>query len=128
MKKNVIISALFVFFSITLMSQTGPNYPIPSYNVPIDSGYALFQECGNIVSIDKTREKRDIYVTNILRVTGISDCRSQVWIYSLDGLDILGPYAVLCGETLTVEIDERDWGVLVETDSDILVDVWTEGE
>jgi hypothetical protein len=124
MKKNVIISALFVFFSIMVMSQTGPNYPIPSYNVPIDSGYAFFQERGNIALLDKTREKQEVDVRIIRRIPGISDCHAHVWIYSLDGVDTLGPYFVQCGETLTVEIDERDWGVLVETDSNVLVDVW----
>ena len=120
------MAVLFDFLCITALAQTGPNYPITSCNVPIDSGYALFQERGNIVSINKTREKRDIYFTIIRRVPGISDCHSHVRIYSLDGVDTLGPYLVQCGETLTVEIDERDWGVLVETDSDILVDVWIE--
>jgi len=41
-------------------------------------------------------------------------------------VDTLGPYLVQCGETLTVEIDEREWGVLVETGSETLVDVWIE--
>lgn len=108
------------------MSQTGPNYPIPSYNVPIDSGCAHFYERGITFSGDLTREKRNAIVTIEKRTPGLSDCRSLVWIYSLDELDILGPYVVLCCETLTVEIDERDWGVLVETDSDVLVDVWIE--
>lgn len=108
------------------MSQTGPNYPIPSYNVPIDSGYAHFYERGVSTLFDITLEKRDAHVKMVNQTPGLSDCRSQVWIYSLDGLDIMGPYAVLCGETLTVEIDERAWGVLVETDSAVLVDVWIE--
>ena len=49
---------------------------------------------------------------------------ATVWIYSIDGLDILGPYYVTCGNTLEVEIDDREWGALVESDMDINVSVW----
>jgi len=49
---------------------------------------------------------------------------ATVWIYSLDGLDILGPYYLACGNTLEVEIDDREWGALVESDMDINVSVW----
>jgi len=41
---------------------------------------------------------------------------------------VLGPYTVYAGETLDVEIDEREWGVLVQTTYEIQVDVWITGE
>jgi hypothetical protein len=94
--------------------------------VPVDSGYAWFQENGTAFNLDGTREKRDAHVRILPRASESPDCQAQVWLYSLDGLDILGPYTVLCGETLTVEIDDREWGVLVQTDAAVLVDVWIE--
>jgi len=37
---------------------------------------------------------------------------------------VLGPSTVYAGETLDVPIDERDWGVIVQTSYEIQVDVW----
>ena len=102
-------------------------YPIPSYQVSV-IGLARFCESGININAKAPAAKRDGIVKVYTRNPEITDCRAKVWWYSLDGLDILGPYAVLCGETLTVEIDERAWGVLIETGSETLVDVWIEGE
>jgi len=55
-------------------------------------------------------------------------CQATVWIYSLDEQDILGPYNVSCEELLSVEIDERDWGVVVQSEYHVYVDVWIEEE
>ena len=38
---------------------------------------------------------------------------ATVKVYSLDGMDELGPYIVQEGITLTVDIDNREWSVLV---------------
>ncbi len=38
--------------------------------------------------------------------------------------DILGPYIMHGGETLMVEIDSREWGVIVQSEDHITVDVW----
>lgn len=35
----------------------------------------------------------------------------EVEIYSIDGLDVLGPFTVTEGEILSVDVDEREWGV-----------------
>jgi hypothetical protein len=126
MNEDFFMAGFLDFFCLTAMAKTGPIYPIPSYNIPVASGHALFQKRRHVVSLDITRENREVNFKIIRPLPGLSDCHSQVWIYSLDGVDTLGPYMVQCGETLTVEIDEREWGVLVETESDILVDVWIE--
>jgi hypothetical protein len=55
---------------------------------------------------------------------GYTNCEATVWVYNLDQNTVLGPYTVNCGETLTVEIDEREWGVLVESEEGVIVDVW----
>ena len=50
-----------------------------------------------------------------------------VEVYSLDGFDVLGPYIVYARDTLTVEIDEREWGVMIWPAFNIEVDVWVSG-
>ena len=126
MKKVIVISLFFAFLSISLLAQAVKPWPIPSFMVPIDSSFARFQEDIHRYSTDASREKRDIHVKIIGHSSKTQICQAQVWIYSLDGLDILGPYTVFCGGTLVVEIDGREWGVLVQTNSSVLVDVWIE--
>jgi hypothetical protein len=47
-------------------------------------------------------------------------------VYSLDGETVYGPFTVYSGETLRVEIDDRECGVYVESNEDVIVDVWIE--
>jgi hypothetical protein len=98
-------------------------YPIPSYNIQI-YGAANFQENLKPFKISGAKEKR---IQNVA-VSGSTGGKASVIIYSLDGRDVLGPYTVYVGETLSVEIDERDWGVLVESEDDIQVTVWISEE
>ena len=126
MKKSLIISMLLAFACLTLHAQFAKPFPIPSYNVPVDSAYARFQENGQAINTDASLEKRDVHVIIINRNPELPACQATVWIYSLDGQDILGPYTVICGATLVVSIDERLWGVLVESAAQIEVDVWIE--
>jgi hypothetical protein len=127
MMKGIIL-AVIILITITGSfrgnTQNIPTYPIPSKDISVN-GLAIFQENYHIWNINQFREKRDLNV-HPRSVSGSQNCQSTVWVYSLDGLDKLGPFTVLCGETLTVEIDEREWGVLIETGSETLVDVWIE--
>jgi hypothetical protein len=38
----------------------------------------------------------------------------------------MGPHTLCEGQTLSVEIDENEWGVLVESEAHLVVDVWIE--
>jgi len=62
----------------------------------------------------------------IITSSGGSSCPAQIWIFSLDRLDILGPYTLNPGETLIVEIDEREWGVTSESACQVTLSVWIE--
>lgn len=64
----------------------------------------------------------NVVVTSV----GTKSCTATVWVYSLDQTTVLGPYTVTCGQTLSVPIDERQWGVLVESEEEVIVDVWIE--
>jgi hypothetical protein len=126
MKKVILLSALFSFLFLVMQAQVEKILPIPSFRVAIDSAYVRFQENIHRNSLDVSRAKRIMNVKIISNSLTKLNCQAQVSVYSLDGLDTLGPFTVLCGNTLVVEIDEREWGVLVQTNSSILTDVWIE--
>jgi hypothetical protein len=104
------------------IAQGVPVYPIPSYNVLVD-GNATFRESVHKPGFNKSKQKRVIHVS-IKPKNGTQLCQATVWIYTLDQSAVLGPFTVNCGETLTVEIDDREWGVLVESEEEIITDVW----
>lgn len=122
MKKTVLLLIFGFFLAVGLMSQTQNPYPIPSYNVTVD-GYTLFQESMG----SSLTEGKKILNTSVKKYGPESpECTATVWIYSLDEQSVLGPYSVPVGTILSVEIDDRLWGVLVDSDCEILVDVWIE--
>jgi hypothetical protein len=122
----LITLVLFMACLSTVKSQNIPTYPIPSYNILVD-GTANFRNALTQKDTCKNfKEKRDANIHLKSASIGNPDCRATVWVYSLDLSTILGPYQVSCGETLTVPIDEREWGVIVQSDSDVIVDVWFE--
>ena len=123
MKKVTLTVCLLILFSVSAYLQNVPTYPIPSYNVNVN-GTANFIPFGsNLSTLGNTKEKRSQNVA----VRGSYGSYATVWVYSLDGLDVLGPYVVYAGETLSVPIDDRDWGVLVQTSYEIQVDVYVTG-
>lgn len=118
--------AIFLVFLLSCYNsyaQNIPVYPIPSYDVTV-TGYANFKD--NLhVQKNPVKARRDIHV-QVRSGTESLNCQATVWIYSLDQTTVLGPYTVTCGQTLTVSIDERQWGVLVESEEAVIVDVWIE--
>ncbi len=117
MNKAIFIVAFFLF--ITGFQQAFAQFPIPSYDQSVKSR-ANFQESQSY------RGRRNMNVkVKCVGITSSATCQATVWIYSLDGQTVFGPYTVNGGETLTVEIDDREWGVLVQTNDEITVDIWT---
>jgi hypothetical protein len=118
MKKNL----LFVFIILLIFSsmQTFAAYPIPSYGVTVNS-------VTNFKETQPARGRREMEVkVNCGSSHSLGgSCKATVWVYSLDGRSVLGPYIVNGGETLSVPIDEREWGVIVNSDDEVSVDVWT---
>jgi len=126
MKTKFVISilALMAFVSLKVFCQHFPTYPIPSYNIPLDS-LANFAEKSFSDQSAPTDGKREMNVQIRPKVlTGT--CSATVWVYSLDRTTILGPYDIVSGQVLSVEIDDREWGVLVESEDEVIVDVWIE--
>ncbi|MFH1160083.1 MAG: hypothetical protein V1733_03950 [bacterium] len=101
--------------------------PIPSWNAPVYYE-ENFQESGTKPQGSKSAKGKRTMNIKAKGTDGQTPCQATVWVYSLDERDILGPYTVDCEETLPVEIDERLWGVLVQTEDHIYVDVWIDQE
>ena len=125
MKRSFSLAFFLVFLLSVFNSYTQniPVYPIPSYNVAVN-GYANFKN--NLQSIKnpiKAKQELDVQVRS---GSGTHNCTAIVWVYSLDQTTVFGPYTVTCGQTLSVPIDERQWGVLVESEEEVIVDVWIE--
>ena len=108
-----------VIFWLGIISISAQN-PIPSYNVPVYN-HANFQEQNK--SFNANLLNRGKRAVNVKVVGGISSM-ATIYIYSLDYQNILGPFIVNGGETLTIDIDSREWGVLVNSEDHVTVDVW----
>ena len=57
-----------------------------------------------------TAEERKVHVI-VDDIQPSTTASAEINIYSLDGIDVLGPYTLTEGEELVVEIDEREWGI-----------------
>lgn len=122
--KNFIVLCLLFFGLAPVFGQHQdiPVYPIPSYNVCV---YGLAEFSNQLKTpCENTDGKRQVHVHLDPVSSGYPDCEATVWVYSLDEITVLGPFTVDCGQTLDVEIDERDWGVLVNSEEKLIVDVW----
>jgi len=131
-KKLFLVALLLLLFGL---QKAFCQYPIPSYNVNVTS-WANFQESqlsseltipnsNNSGYVVSPMAKRDMNVqVNCCGFSSGDSCQATVWVYSLDGQTILGPFTVYGGDVLSVPIDDRDWGVIISTEDDITVDVW----
>ncbi len=111
-----------ILCAIQSTAQSIPTYPIPSYNVEF-SGYADFREAYHEQNAPSGLEKREVNVE--IKSSGASTpCSVRVWVYRLDQSITLGPYTAYCEQLLTVEIDENEWGVLIQSTTDVEADVY----
>ena len=124
MKRILVATLICVLFCLQgTVAQTIRPWQIPSLNIPV-FGSALFQE--NLhPSNDNTEGRRKVYIEVSYQKTPDTLTNSvTVWIYSIDHTTVLGPYSVNYGVTLTVDIDDREWGVMVESSVTVIVSVW----
>jgi hypothetical protein len=124
MKKPILLFFI-CFIGITLNNFA--QYPIPSYNVPVFPK-ATFKQSVITPALQKEAPMAKriivIHVDQMMPDSGTNVV--TVYVYSLDGTTILGPYYMTGSGTLYVEIDDRDWGVLVESQEKVNVSVWFE--
>ncbi|MDP4280683.1 MAG: hypothetical protein Q8867_00895 [Bacteroidota bacterium] len=118
----------FIIFSILIFCSSVhafAQYPIPSYNILVrDSAFfsEISQNCTYQINSPNSKKIMAIHCSCS---TGTL-CNAQILVSTVDKSDILGPYSIEGGETLYIPIDEREWEVLVETDIDIIIDVYIE--
>jgi hypothetical protein len=125
MKNTFFITIIMIACCVTRGYDQGLQiYPIPSINIAVN-GFANFRQNSLSQALVNPAEKRDVDVEVSTPSPSIStDCQATVWVYTLDNQTVLGPFTVDCNEPLQVGIDDRLWGVLIETNEELLVSVW----
>ena len=127
MKKLLFLTLLFFVAQYTVVRA---EQPIPSRHARIYHA-GNFREHNNPWShnpflLKSKKEKRDMEI-QVASSSSTPKSMAIVYVYSSDLNDIVGPFNVSTGDFLTVPIDDRDWGVIIESDDHIYVDVWTSG-
>lgn len=114
MKKKESILAFLVLLILLPFSSLKAQYGIPSFSVELTEVNTTFEEdvSGNpfirILSMEERQMVVDVEDENPNQTTW-----AIVYVYSIDGLDELGPYTVYEGTPLQVPVDDREWGVRV---------------
>ena len=120
MKKIILLSVLLYFTSLAAAHAQVIN-PIPSYNYQMTASQALFGE----IRVSNGKEKRDMDVEISTASHGSTPIFAKVWVVKKNGNIVKGPFIIYPGEPLSVPIDNGKWGVVVNCDWAVLVDVWT---
>jgi hypothetical protein len=119
---------LFSFLLMILILGTGIHLqaakPIPSFHQNV-SYLANFQEKpnGSDNFNSDLKGKRNMII--VAQVIGPAKTPVIIYVYSLDGRDILGPFEIDGDGQISVPIDDRLWGVIVQCDDKCQVSVYT---
>jgi hypothetical protein len=123
MKKLLLISVLVCLAGL---NQIFAANPIPSFNVLV-TGRATFQEStkpiGRIIP-GKERRMMNIQTSTASPTNGVANSIISATVYRLDGTLTLGPYYIVCGQSLVVGVDDKPWGVIVLTGVPAKFSVW----
>ena len=110
MKKQVLFSMFFVvsiFFSANVFAQ----FPISSYDTPVNpQTYFTMSHASNPAM---SAEKRKMNVNTTDPDTAPTVGYVTFVVYSLDMQTFKGPYTIEVGSSKTIDIDERQWGLVV---------------
>jgi hypothetical protein len=125
MKKLVLISVIIFLSGINFLMAQDHNQltvlPIPSFGVQV-KGAAAFQELSNAGA--GTRERREINIQTSSTSHGMTTGDALVLVYKVQGYVVVGRYYVAFGETLTVPVDNEEYGVGIQSTSEATVNVW----
>ena len=122
MKKIILLSVIICFAYLGgLMAQV--INPIPSFNFPMTPSQALF---GEIRVNNNGKEKRDMLVEISTASHFSAQITAKVWVVKKNGNVVKGPYTIETGEPLSVPIYIGKWGVIVNCEWNVFVDVWTD--
>jgi len=120
MKKIIFLTTVFLLAGITTLWAIKP---IPSYNVPIFRQQTFVEK--RTSQDPSPKGKRDMNVKSTVTSTNKpTPTLVVVYIFSMDGRDVMGPYTLVNNQTLTVTVDEREWGVYAVSDDHVELSVW----
>ena|ERR1035438_9992668 len=120
--KKTIATLLIVLVGTVLQMQASK--PIPSFQDLVARRANFTEKHHDQDSKPDPKKKRNMII--VCQVAGPNGAPIQIWVYSLDQKDVLGPYVLIDKGTLTVPIDDREWGVLVECDTKVYMSVLTD--
>lgn len=97
-------------------------FPIPSFNAIVDNRATFTEQQQTVKSPLNIDAKRFLKINRKPTKTPLSD----VYFYAgtLDGQTTLGPFYIEPGQTISIEIDNREWGIVVFAESEVILDVW----
>ncbi|MEI6884572.1 MAG: hypothetical protein WCO02_08795 [Bacteroidota bacterium] len=122
--KNLILFSIFCFMGINLAYA---QFPIPSYNAVVDDRATFIEQSTNLKSVVNTDTQRKIQIKRHHSTKTPGD-DVTFYVCSLDGQTTLGPYNIAPGQTISIDIDDREWGIVVFAAVEVVLDVWiTEG-
>jgi hypothetical protein len=114
---------IFIYTGVSAFAQHFPPYMIPAANVPVE-GIVNFVEDRSSESPDQTKAKRKVNV-RIIKTPAKDDPMVQVCFYSLDHRSTIGPFEIKGDGYVQADIDERVWGVVIESVGGLIyADVW----
>lgn len=126
--KKILYLVLFLF--LAQITAVHAEQPIPSFKFRLYH-MANFREHNqggghNPLKSAGTKGKRDL---NVVATSTSSTPTGQavIYIYSSDFKTIIGPLTISEGETISVPVDDREWGVFVVSDDHLYIDVFSSG-
>jgi len=122
--KKIIIFLMILTLGAGISLQA--SRPIPSYKTKITS--ANFQEKHQSTDNSNFGQKGRRYMMVIAQVSGPSKDPIFIWVYSLDGRNVQGPFILFGGGEISAPIDDRDWGSIIQCANKCTVSVWTAAE
>ena len=124
--RKVLLFAISIFMISAISVQAGN--PIPSFNFQLKKN-ANFQETNfGTGHSDLSKDRRDMNVSNDSpggNKPGTGSGWISVMIYRLDHSIVRGPFFIRAGETLTIPIDGKPWGVFAHSPHKTIISVWT---
>ncbi len=132
--KNLVMTLLVVVAATTLTTKAtaiNPTYSGSSITINEPANYVEVRETNNELQLINPFIQQSTTTGEIKLHVKVNDnettstATAEVEIYSLDGVDVLGPYTVTEGEDLVVDIDEREWSVsTLQTSQNSEVTYW----
>jgi len=119
---------LFLICIAGFIELSHAQYPIPSYMVPV---FPKATFVGDGIAPPAKKKMAPLAKRSVIITTTHSSPDSipnviTVYIVRTDKSIILGPYYMTDNDRLEVEIDDQQWGVLVESEMKVDVSIWYE--